>query len=103
VAAAEEPGISAAAVSQKVRHLESDPGKVLFSRFNNRSALTDADQAVFAGTIHALDEISTFTARLMSGPQRSTLVVCVLPSLAECWFMERFAAFSQLEPQIKIY
>jgi LysR family glycine cleavage system transcriptional activator len=76
VAAAEEPGISAAAISQKVRHLESDPGKVLFSRFNNRSALTDADQAVFAGTIHALDDISTFTARLKSGPQRSTLVVC---------------------------
>jgi LysR family glycine cleavage system transcriptional activator len=62
MSAAVVTGVSAAAVSQKVRHLESYPGKVLFSRFNNRSAQTDADQAVFAGTTHAIDDISTITA-----------------------------------------
>ena len=76
---------------------------MLFSRFNNRIALTDVGQAVFARTTPALEDISTFTARLMSGPQRSTLVVSGLPSLAECWFMDRFAAFWQLEPKIKIH
>jgi LysR family glycine cleavage system transcriptional activator len=39
----------------------------------------------------------------MSGPRRSTLAVSVLPSLAQRWFMESFADFSQAEPQIKVY
>ena len=42
VAAADELGVSPAAVSQQVRHLESYLGKTLFMRFNNRIALTDA-------------------------------------------------------------
>jgi LysR family transcriptional regulator, glycine cleavage system transcriptional activator len=45
VAAAEELGVSPAAVSQQVRHLESYLCKTLFMRFNNRIALTDAGQS----------------------------------------------------------
>jgi LysR family transcriptional regulator, glycine cleavage system transcriptional activator len=103
VAAAAELGVSPAAVSQQVRHLETYLAKVLFRRFNNRIVLTDAGQAVFAGTTPALEDISNFTARLMSGPSRTTLVVSVVPSLAECWFMPKFESFCASEPHVKIH
>src|SRR6185436_12553167 len=54
VAAAEELGVSPAAVSQQVRNLEDFLGKQLFMRFNNRVSLTDAGQAIFVGASDAL-------------------------------------------------
>lgn len=102
VAAAEELGVSPAAVSQQVRHLETYIGKTLFMRFNNRIALTDAGQSIYAGTTPALEDISEITVRVMSGASRSNLVISVLPSLAECWFVPQFAEFCAAEPLLKI-
>ncbi len=102
VAAASELGVSPAAVSQQVRHLEDYLGKKLFMRFNNRIALTDAGQSIYAGTTPALEDISEITARMISGVSRSTLVVSVLPSLAECWFVPQFSAFCASDPLVKI-
>jgi LysR family glycine cleavage system transcriptional activator len=102
VAAAKELGVSPAAVSQQVRHLESYLGKTLFMRFNNRIALIDAGQSIYAGTTPALEDISEITARVMSCASRSSLVVSALPSLTECWFVPQFAEFCTVEPLIKI-
>ena len=102
VAAAEELGVSPAAVSQQVRHLEDYLGKKLFMRFNNRIALTDAGQAIYARAAPALEDISDMAARVMTGISRSTLVVSVLPSLADCWFVPQFAGFCASEDLVKI-
>nr|GFD07478.1 hypothetical protein [Tanacetum cinerariifolium] len=50
VAAGKELGVSAAAVSQQVRHLEEYFGKKLFVRSGNRLSLTDAGLAIFPQT-----------------------------------------------------
>ena len=67
VAAAEELGVSPAAVSQQVRHLEQFLGKQLFMRFNNRVVLTDAGRSIHIGTSEALQLISAMTEQIMSG------------------------------------
>ncbi len=102
VAAAAELKVTPAAVSQQVRHLESFLRRKLFTRLNNRIVLTDAGQAVYAGITPALEEIAALTARVVSGTSRTTLVVSVLPSLAECWFVPAIAGFLKNETSIKI-
>jgi LysR family glycine cleavage system transcriptional activator len=57
VAAADELGVTPAAISQHIRKLEDYFGKDLFQRLNNRVILTDAGQAILAGTAAALQQI----------------------------------------------
>ena len=102
VAAAEELGVSPAAVSQQVRNLEDFLGKQLFMRFNNRVLLTDAGQVVFAGASDALQSISALTEQVMSGGTRSRLVISVITSVAERWLEPRLAAFALKEKALRI-
>jgi LysR family transcriptional regulator, glycine cleavage system transcriptional activator len=95
VAAAAELNVSPAAISQQVRNLERFFRRKLFTRFNNRIVLTDAGQAIQAGITPALEDIAAFTRRVLAGSSRAKLVISVIPSLAECWFMPAFAAFAE--------
>ncbi len=97
VAAAEELGVSPAAVSQQVRNLEEFLGKQLFMRFNNRILLTDAGQVVFAGSADALQSISVLTEQVISGGTKSRIVISVITSVAERWLEPRLAAFALRE------
>lgn len=98
VAAAEELGVSAAAISQHIRKLEDHFGKELFLRLNNRVILTDAGHAVFAGTAGALQAISDTSRDLMSDRSRSRLVISAIESLAEKWLVPRLADFCRAQP-----
>ncbi|MDH3668547.1 MAG: LysR substrate-binding domain-containing protein [Paracoccaceae bacterium] len=102
VGAAEELGVSAAAVSQQVRNLEGWFGKRLFVRFNNRIALTDAGMAIYQDTSAPLQEIAGMAARVLGETARARLVVSTLPSLAERWLAPRLAEFAQAAPEISI-
>ncbi|MCA3574232.1 MAG: LysR family transcriptional regulator [Aestuariivirga sp.] len=95
VAAADELNVTPAAVSQQVRNLETFLRRKLFTRLNNRIALTDAGHAIHAGITPALEDIASLTHRVLAGSNRAKLVVSVIPSLAECWFMPAFAAFAE--------
>src|SRR5262245_46721540 len=102
VAAAEELGVSPAAISQQVRNLEEFLDKQLFMRFNNRVLLTDAGQMVFIGASDALQSISSLTEQVMSGQTRSRLVISVITSVAERWLEPRLAAFALRERALRI-
>ena len=91
VKAAQELRVTPAAVSQQVRQLEQFYRRKLFTRFNNRIVLSDAGEAIYAGCAPALEDISSLTSRLLGGMDRSRLVISVLPSLAECWFIPLLA------------
>lgn len=95
VTAAAELGVSPAAISQQVRNLEGFLGRKLFTRLNNRVVLTDAGQAIQAGVSPALEDIAALTQRVLAGSSRAKLVVSVIPSLAECWFMPALAGFME--------
>jgi len=91
VLAAEELGVTAAAVSMQVRKLEQFFGKTLFTRGHNHIALTDAGMAIYRDSAGALDQISTLTAKLLGDRGRRALCVSVLPALAERWLAPRVA------------
>ena len=102
VGAAEELGVSPAAISQQVRNLEEFLGKQMFMRFNNRVVLTDAGNAVFHGTSEALQIISALTEQMISGTVRSRLVVSVISSVAERWLEPRLARFALQNQSVRI-
>jgi LysR family glycine cleavage system transcriptional activator len=102
VAAAAELNVSPAAVSQQVRNLEAFFRRKLFTRLNNRVVLTDAGEAVQAGITPALEDIATLTRRVLAASARGRLVVSVIPSLAECWFMPVLAEAFPLAIDLRI-
>jgi LysR family glycine cleavage system transcriptional activator len=101
-AAGKELGVSAAAVSQQVRHLETYFGKKLFVRNGNRLSLTDAGLAIFPQTSRALDDIAAMTVRLLEGEMRTRLIVSVPFSLAEVWLAPKLAALLESYPQLSV-
>lgn len=89
--AADELGVSSAAVSQHVRNLETYFGKQLFVRNGNRITMTDAGHAIYPQTSRALAEIAAVAGRILEGEVRPRLVVSVPFSLAESWLVPRLA------------
>lgn len=101
VAAAEELGVSAAAISQQIRKLEDFLGKQMFMRMNNRVVLTDAGHTIREGTAAALQMISDSTEQLVSDRSRSRLVISTIDSVAEKWLISRLAAYSRAHPDFR--
>ena len=89
-----ELGVTAAAVSQQVRNLESYFAKQLFLRQGNRITLTDAGRAVYPRLEQAFSDIAALSGAIRENQKRARLVVSVTPSLAELWFLPRLKGFS---------
>lgn len=101
-AAGKELGVSAAAVSQQVRHLEDYFGKKLFVRNGNRLSLTDAGLAIYPQTSRALEDIAAMTLRLLEGEMRTRLIISVPFSLAEVWLAPKLATLLESYPQLSV-
>lgn len=101
VGAAEELGVSPAAVSQQVKNLEDFLRKRLFRRYNNRIALTDAGQTIYSGASDALQSLSALTEQVVSGRARSRLVISSVPSMAERWTAPQLALYRQRAPNLR--
>lgn len=102
VLAAQELGVSPAAVSQLVRKLERHLGKTLFTRFNNRIILTDAGKAVFAGVTPAFAEIADTVQRVSRATTRRKLSISCIASVAECWLLPLLPEFIERNPRLRI-
>ncbi|MDE1169468.1 MAG: LysR substrate-binding domain-containing protein [Pseudomonas sp.] len=102
VLAGAELGVSSAAVSQQIRHLEDYFGKKLFVRNGNRLALTDAGLAIYPQTSRALGDIAAMTVRILEGEMRTRLTVSVPFSLAECWLAPKLAQLVEIYPQLSV-
>lgn len=94
-----ELGVTSAAVSQQIRHLEDFFGKKLFVRNGNRLALTDAGLAMYPQTAKALEELAAMTLRTLEGELRTRLIVSVPFSLAEGWLAPKLATLLTSHPQ----
>lgn len=93
VSAGAELGVTAAAVSQQVKSLESTLGKTLFLRQGNRITLTEAGRALYPELEAVFSKLVGMTRELRAGPQRARLVVSALPSLAELWLVPALATY----------
>lgn len=103
VLAAAELGVSAAAVSQQVKHLEQFLERKLFVRTGNRITLTDAGHAIYPQTSRALNDIATMTSRILEGDLHSRRLVVSVPfSLAEPWLAPKLSALQEAYPHLAI-
>lgn len=100
VAASQELGVSAAAISQQIRKLEEHLGKRMFTRNNNRVVLTDAGYAMLEGAAAGLQIISESTEQLISDRSKSRLVISTIESLAEKWLVPRLAQYAIIHPDL---
>ena len=100
--AAEQIGITASAVSHRIRGLEDELGIPLLRRTTRGLTLTEAGRRYHEPVAAAFALLSEATADL-AGPDLSRpLTVSLSSSIGIRWLMPRFSRFSALHPEIEI-
>jgi LysR family glycine cleavage system transcriptional activator len=100
--AAEELGVSQAAVSQQVKGLEATLGVKLFTRDGRRLVMTGAGREYLNVVRDALDRIAVGTDRLLEAQPSSVLTVSTSPDFGAKWLVHRLGQFSAAYPQIDL-
>jgi len=101
--AAEELGVSPAAVSQQIQQIEEFAGQPMFKRLTRRVELTDAGAAAMPLVREAMALFSE-AARVMRLPLRSRRVsVSVAPSFASKWLVPRLERFNEKHPEVEVW
>jgi LysR family glycine cleavage system transcriptional activator len=101
-AAADTLGITASAVSHRIRGLEEELGVRLFSREPKGLSLTAAGRRYRVGVEDAFDLLARATADL-AGPDLSRpLTISLTSELGIRWLMPRFPRFRAAHPDIDI-
>ena len=100
--AANELGLTQAAISKQVRALEMDLGVMLFERRNRGVFLTNAGRC-FAATVSALLlELSTETTRLRGEKTDGEVTLFCQHCEAFYWLMPRLSSFHRRYPEIEL-
>lgn len=100
--AAEELGVTPAAVSQQVKALEQQLQVPLFLRQARGLALTNAGRAYLPGLTDGLDRLASATAHLREGQASGTLTLTMLASFAAGWLVPRLGRFRAQYPGIDL-
>lgn len=101
VKAAEELYVTAGAVGQLIRKLESWLGVKLFHRGVRQVSLTEAGAAYFGRISTPLSQISVASTALMQRRDKE-IRLSMPPSFARKWFVPRMARFMDLHPHISL-
>ena len=100
--AAEELGITQAAVSRQILVLETWLKVKLFERRHTELRLTDAGRQYLDALGQAFDIIETSTARASGPPRQTTIVLRVYATFAMRWLIPRLTRFTSQHPDILI-
>lgn len=99
--AAEELGMTQAAVSYQIRLLEERIGVALFSREPRQVTLTPTGRALSPKVTEALDLLGSAFAEIAE-KTRLDLAISVLPTVASAWLVPRLSSFQAANPNIRI-
>ena len=102
VKAAEELGVTPAAVSLQVKTLEDYLGLELFKRANRALFLTGAGELMLPEVREGFDLVASGLSRARTQRVRQHLVVSITPSIAAKWLMPRLERFNTQHPAIDI-
>lgn len=100
--AADELGVTPAAVSHQIRQLEDYLGMPLFRRLTRAVLLTDAAQACLPTLREGFDRLAEAVAILQSADRAGILTVSVAPSFAGKWLLPRIERFTSAHPDIDV-
>jgi LysR family glycine cleavage system transcriptional activator len=102
--AAEELGVTPAAVSHQVKALEAWLGAPLFVRRAQGLGLTDLGRATLPALSAAFDALGRAVQELRGASPRAQMDIAALPAIAQLWLAPRLAgaraAFPRLSPSV---
>jgi len=101
-AAAQELGLSQAAVSHQIRNLEASFGVALFIRRARHLELTALGHAYYPTVAQALDDIAYSTRGLLRPMETRVITLRAPISTAVLWIAPRLGEFQSQYPQIKL-
>ncbi len=100
--AAEELGVTQAAVSQQVKQLEDWLGIQLFKRLPRSLTLTDAGIAYLPQVRDALDRLGTATDQIFARHGKRAVTLRAATTVAALWLAPRLASFQDRHPDIAL-
>src|SRR4029078_2469949 len=92
--AAEDLGVSQAAVSQQVQGVEATLGVKLFTRGGRRLVMTSVGREYLSVVRDALDRIAVGTDRLLQRLPSRILTVSTSPDFGAKWLVHRLGRFN---------
>ncbi|MEM1276132.1 MAG: LysR substrate-binding domain-containing protein [Pseudomonadota bacterium] len=102
-AAAEELGVTHAAIAQQVRLLEQHLGLKLMTRSGRGMALTQEGAFLADHLTGGFGQIATAVEKLRNEEQDRPLNISMTPSFAVSWFMPRMSSFHASHPDIEVH
>lgn len=100
--AADELGVTHAAISHHIRGLEEQLGMRLFDRSTRPMKLTDAGDRLLEAVQTGFDRISGAIAELKGHQFEGNLVIVSVPGLGANWLAELLGEFILMFPRVKI-
>jgi LysR family glycine cleavage system transcriptional activator len=100
--AADELGVTPAAVSHQIREFEEQLGIKLFQRTSRRMRHTTAGEILHTAVADALDNINRAVARLQSAHDEQRLKVTGFPSITAKWLVPRLDRFLEIVPDADV-
>jgi LysR family glycine cleavage system transcriptional activator len=100
--AAEELGVTQAAVSQQVRQLEDWLGAQLFKRLPRSLALTDAGIAYLPTVRESFDRLHIGTEQIFGRLERRPVTLRATATIAALWLAPRMVGFRARHPEITV-
>lgn len=100
--AAQELGVSQAAVSRQMRALETALSVSLMVRGGAGNVLTDAGEELYGGVHRAFQEIEQAVDRISGSRGREILNVSVAPFFSARWLTPRLISFFRRYPEIDL-
>jgi len=100
--AAEELGVSQAAVSRQVKALEANLGVLLFERAARRVALTPEGRRLHDAVASGLGHIAQVAGDLSRAREGAGVAVAASTAFASMWLMSRVGAFRAACPEIAL-
>ena len=100
--AAEELGVTPAAISQQVKQLEDWLGSPLFTRLPRGLVPTDAGLGYLPMVRHAFDHLAAGTEDLFGEKRGGPVSVRVTTSLTQAWLVPRLARFFAAHSEISL-
>ncbi|MEW2911443.1 LysR substrate-binding domain-containing protein [Leisingera sp. JC11] len=101
--AADELGITPAAVGQRVRSLEEYLGRELFTRTSTGVEPTDMAQGIGSLLTSGFSQIALALEKLSSGQSRNSLRVTLPESFAENWLAPVLSHFQLQYPEVELH
>lgn len=100
--AADEMGVTPAAISHQIKELEEQIGVALFTRTSRSMVLTREGEILSTAAIESLETLSRAVKRIKRLENRKVLKVSASPSIAAKWLVPRLDRFLDQAPGAEV-